>query len=288
MSGGGIAVRRTWTALVGLGCMLLVAGCSAAPTKAKVHHPKPVAQGKKHNTIAAWTCASPAPPSQESGTRTGNGGPIIASTGLMTLGQQSFEAAGVDQQGCITFYASQGSASWRGYRVTSNATHGDGVTVIRMFLLDATQGWLLASGFPGAGQDPTFLFRTTDGGKTWQAEPTVQGTPFPGTDEPLHMVFYSPSDGWITGLNGFYVPSRVEVYHTTNGGASWTLVTFSIPQEDENLLGQGEALPPVFQDSRQGTLRVTGSANGNATTLLVYGTSDGGETWTLEPSAATP
>lgn len=95
------------------------------------------------------------------------------------------------------------------------------------------------------------------------------------------MKFSSGQDGWITGLNTFYGAPRMEVYRTADGGQSWSLTAFSVPARYATQLGKGVALPPVFQNARQGTLKIRGTLHGHVT-MLVYGTDDGGATWLLE------
>ena len=227
-----------------------------------------------------WACGAAAPPAVA-------GESVIASS-RVTVGSDWFEAAGTAATGCITFYvAPSGTTSWQAYSVTAGSSSGDGVGSLQVAAIDQDHVWVLGTGLPGAGQAPAFLFATQDGGGTWLPEPSSQASPFPHANVPLQMSFTSAQDGWITDLNTFYGPPRVEVYHTTDAGATWALAAFAVPDKYATSFGNAQVPPPVFQNSSRGTLKVQGTMNGIVTTLI-YGTSDGGATWLLESAAQNP
>lgn len=93
-------------------------------------------------------------------------------------------------------------------------------------------GWVLAYGEGALGFQSVDLFRTTNGGKTWQfAAPTTYGEPFPTANSmaggPL-LAFATPQRGWLAQVND--VRSGLALYRTQDGGRSWTFVRFvSVP-----------------------------------------------------------
>ncbi len=284
---------RTTAVLTTFGCLLLTAGCgtlgagSTAPSSSNSSTTTPAktastgtttrtpsTSGSSSTATPAWTCSSPAPPAS-------TGSAVVVSP-RTTVGSEWVEAAGLAAKGCVTVYvAPANTANWRAESVTSDASGGNGVSALQVAAVDGDHIFVLATGLPGAGQAPAFLFGTNDGGKAWTDLASDRSTKFPSSNVRLNMLFTSATDGWITDLNAFFGPPRVEVYHTTDGGRDWTLNAFSVPQKYAQALGGGQALPPVWQRATQGTLKVTGTMNGTRTTLF-YGTSDGGATWLLE------
>ncbi len=263
-------MKRLTTTAALLACGLLIAACGTEPTAAG-HK----TSAKVTHAAGPWTCLSASPPSVASS-------PTIVRSSRATAGGTWIEAASDATKGCVALYlAPAGSTKWRAQQVTADASGGNGVSTLQVAAFGQRRIWVLAQGLPGAGQAPAFLFRTQDGGGTWQPLTPHQGRVFPGSDVPLKMRFTSATDGFITDLNGFYGPPRVEVYRTVDGGVTWTLSAFSVPQQYASALGNGTVTPPAFRNARQGTLRVTGTVNGQTTTL-VYGTDDGGTTWVLE------
>jgi hypothetical protein len=253
---------------------IYTAGCGAQVARSDVQGP--AASPTSASTQKNWTCTSALPPGSDA-----NRAQVVQSRRIR-LGGGWVEAAALAGKGCVTVYVAQASSQgWHAHRVTGAASGGNGVSSLQLATSGPRDIWLLAQGLPGAGQAPAFLFRSRDGGKTWLPEPAGQGGALPHANVQLRMRFSSSRDGWITDLNTFYGPPRVEVYRTTDGGRSWSLTTFSVPARYATQLGNGVALPPVFQNALEGTLKIRSALNGHVTTL-VYGTNDGGETWLLE------
>lgn len=294
---------RTKILLAVAGCLVLTAGCAgtgSAPGAQGGHH-KIVASGKKADpsasdpsgstpsggttstgtpttvSAAQWTCASAAPPA-------GAGGTVVLSAPA-TVGSERIEAAGQATTGCVALYTlAAGASAWQAQDVTSDASGGNGVSSLQVAAVDQDHVFVLATGLPGAGQAPAFLFMTADGGTTWVKGSTGAGSVLPHSNVPLQMAFSTAQDGWITDLNTFYGPPRVEVYATHDGGITWALTAFAVPDKYAAAFGAGQALPPVWQNAQQGTIKVFGTMNG-VTTTLVYGTSDGGASWLLQSAS---
>ncbi|HYF92168.1 MAG TPA: hypothetical protein VD969_07965 [Symbiobacteriaceae bacterium] len=115
-------------------------------------------------------------------------------------------------------YATQdGGATWK--PLVSPCT-GNTAGTAAIHLVSETEGWAGCVGQPGAGQQKKVLFRTTDGGVTWQ-EATLD---FGGY---LNGIFFRPGGrGWMWLGRG--VPGV-----TANGGRSWQwLDTFQPESRD--------------------------------------------------------
>jgi photosystem II stability/assembly factor-like uncharacterized protein len=109
--------------------------------------------------------------------------------------------------------------------------------------------------------------------------PTLAATPSPVTASgfrPLSLTFVSATDGWVLGT-GVCPNSCVWIYHTTNGGATWT--RSGAPPATST--GCYDATAPCVDTLRFATpeLGFAFGINWGA----VYRTDDGGATWTLMP-----
>ena len=292
---GGARMARNRPAAVALATAvvsLIATGCAPAnnqASKAASQRPIPSSSSRAtpiKSTIAStahWSCGSPSPTASPYPTNA-NGSAVLAMSNVATVGDMEFQAAGLTASNCITFYASNdGGTEWRRAVVTTQ--DGVGVETMKLFMQSPSNGWLLVGGSPVAGPLPTAMYRTTDSGNSWNLLPAPPlGTPQGG------MVFLSPANGWLTDFSTGPTPPVVIVSHTTNGGNSWTTKEFKVPPVAANA-GSGTAFPIAFRSATDATFRVTASVystatNANQTITLVYGTSDGGTTWTLESQSA--
>ncbi len=111
-------------------------------------------------------------------------------------------AVGPDGYHTDLYKTTDGGASWQESGLLMEGSTRD------LFFLDAQHGWFLVSiasgpwwGVPSAG-----VYRTTDGGSSWQY---LAG----GGTAPSRIQFVTPDLGWIAGS---------EIYITTDGGVTWT------------------------------------------------------------------
>ncbi|PSR35075.1 MAG: hypothetical protein C7B46_02660 [Sulfobacillus benefaciens] len=101
---------------------------------------------------------------------------------------------------------------------------------------NAADGWILAGGEPGAGQEAFYLFQTVDGGKIWSLERYTSPTGCPSQsrsctfiagDGWIDMAFWSPKDGII--VNASYEVPQVVIIRTHDGGTTWAALTIPLP-----------------------------------------------------------
>lgn len=119
-------------------------------------------------------------------------------------------------------------------------------------MADANSGWA----FRGVSQ----LYRTDDGGTTWH-EIHLQGKM-----QVAGAAFLNGQEAWLLGFPE--ADLRVAVYHTADGGQTWT-----------QLAGlRGSNLSLYFHDAKVGWATNVIGAAGNAY-YQVYQTEDGGQTW---------
>jgi len=140
--------------------------------------------------------------------------------------------------------------------------------------VDSQRGWEILdiatnSANPSAGE----MLRTVDGGKTWTA---TKDTP---TSD--HFIFVTPTDGWIAG------GKDQELFVTHDAGDSWQKVRLPATADTQPNLGES-LTSPAFNSEKEGFLSVhysVGTVTGPyLTTLVLFGTTDGGKTWKLDRS----
>jgi hypothetical protein len=135
--------------------------------------------------------------------------------------------------------------------------------------------WLLAAGQPATAQEPFYLFRTTNQGRTWglerytqwQCSPiTSSACNFIGSAGPAAMRFWNSQSGIIASGSSFADGVGTTVSH--DGGRTWTTwgrISLANPPQRIVLLGKGSHL----------TMKITVLGQG----VVVEKTDDGGEHW---------
>jgi photosystem II stability/assembly factor-like uncharacterized protein len=131
--------------------------------------------------------------------------------------------------------------------------------------VDARHGWVVAMIASGAGVLPQgVLFRTSNGGASWQQLPMPVGGP---------VEFTTASTGWLVdGIQGERAP---RFYVTADGGQHWTAKT--VPPPPGFTRGQAAYSIPAF--TTPANVILAAYDNGNRSTAGFYQTSDAGLTW---------
>ena len=168
---------------------------------------------------------------------------------------------------------------------------------VKISFADASNGYLMITGTPGAGQMAKSLYRTTDGGKTFSFIRDITGiTDATGTMNgvagyPTGMTFSTPETGFVTCSYSAY--TFVLMFKTMDGGTTWKLWSLPVPAAYENLSPANnyyaDAYPPVFfgEQKKTGVVMLDYVQNGNHV-MQSYETTDGGGTWTLGPASNNP
>jgi photosystem II stability/assembly factor-like uncharacterized protein len=167
-----------------------------------------------------------------------------------------------------TLYATtDGGRHWR---VVGDLPHGR----CSVQFVTPNDGWC-TWGSGAAGNEGFELFRTINGGSSWQR---VTGTG--GYDDPQpagaipyncdkRAVFVTPQMGWAPT---YCIASRPTLYRTTDRGESWS--PFSLPDAPGNLSRGASFGVPVVA----GNLGAV-EANGQSADIIIDRTSDGGACW---------
>ncbi len=93
-------------------------------------------------------------------------------------------------------------------------------TVLSWSFVDSYFGWMLVSGTSPLQPLPAYLYRTTNGGESWQN----LGVPAPAPDQVFQVSFSYFTTGWLTSANaGPYA------YKTSDYGDTWQRVPLPAP-----------------------------------------------------------
>lgn len=151
--------------------------------------------------------------------------------------------------------------SWQGFALPDTADLV-GARSTSLFFLDAQNGWISLRLPSSANFSLGRLYRTSDGGQTWERLSVPSGEA---------VYFISKQVGWTISSS-----PHDSLYHTQDGGNTWT---------NQTLAPQARYYLPVFSDEKHGVLPVM------ITTFLrerldFYISEDGGNSWTLSGSLA--
>lgn len=142
---------------------------------------------------------------------------------------------------------------------------GDPESVVQagyLEFIDPNNGWLVLRPSSSSNFNLGVLFRTEDGGLTWERGSIPFG-------EPVH--FISQSLGWTSGGE-----VSEELYRSHDGGRSWQLQEIQELSQKTGVSTRYEN--PKFATPLRGFLPVV-IRDGVNTTLQVYFTDDGGSSW---------
>ncbi len=167
-----------------------------------------------------------------------------------------------------------GGVHWKDVtpKYPSSLPLADQQSVVADFLT-SSMSWIAVSNADAAA---TLLFRTSDGGQTWQKTtiPTAIVT---------QITFIDSQHGWVLSKNPVSASAEtVEVYSSTDGGGNWAMVSAAYAASTDT--------PPPGQLPFGGTKTglgflnaTTGWATGSFLTvkgyILLYATHDGGSKW---------
>jgi photosystem II stability/assembly factor-like uncharacterized protein len=146
-------------------------------------------------------------------------------------------------------------------------------------LLDAEHAYATLDLGAAAGSSGESLYRSADGGRTWQFVSTTHTTSTPAGSLPFGCDkdgygFSSILRGWA---GGYCAGGRAFLYRTRDGGRTWRYV--GVPGVGRYCACETSA--PRFSDARNGAFSVVGFAgNGTAKPITrIYWTRDGGRRW---------
>jgi photosystem II stability/assembly factor-like uncharacterized protein len=144
------------------------------------------------------------------------------------------------------------------------------------YFADAQTGWVtFHASIPSSVPENPVVWRTVDGGASWQAGSALDTSGLAETYWVSHIVFSGTQNGWLlahvgAGMNHDYVA----LYRSTDGGVHWSRVID--PMIDGGIQSCTKT-GLAFSDGSNGWL--TGDCNGVRPGAFLYQTKDGGAQW---------
>ncbi|GIV73249.1 MULTISPECIES: glycoside hydrolase domain-containing protein [Caldilinea] len=172
-----------------------------------------------------------------------------------------------DDPGVVVFAAtSDGGRHWHVERRRLLDAHDPAAFIdqLSLFWLDRSHGWLMLRQRTSSNFDLGALFRTQDGGLSWQRVDAPGGQP---------VRFTTPLTGWTVGG-----PNGSALYRTDDGGISWRVQLLPCSEDAAGALPR-HTLPHFRAGGRHGVVGVfINHEEGQRQEWCA--TEDGGATWT--------
>ncbi|MYA72151.1 hypothetical protein F4009_02215 [Candidatus Poribacteria bacterium] len=97
-----------------------------------------------------------------------------------------------------------------------------------IYFVDENYGWIITYRNTVSGKNAGYIYRTTDGGDTWEEQYATEAALF-------NLHFIDKQIGWVVG-------DRRSVYATTDSGKTWQFITDGSNQRHKTSYGQPEYL----------------------------------------------
>ncbi|HEY9087715.1 MAG TPA: hypothetical protein VIO36_06060 [Anaerolineaceae bacterium] len=186
----------------------------------------------------------------------------------------------------LVWYTGDGGETWQASQPLQLPAVLDFFMPSEMGFSDASNGWLMAHLGAGMSHDYVALYKTADGGQTWQSvvDPSQDGVisnSLPMTCTKNGVAFQDAMTGWVTGGCNGVLPGLF-LYQTNDGGLTWLPVTLPPPENAPSLLAdETNVCSTSHPEIREGFFRVqvscTISTGGNVAWL--YTSQSDGQAW---------
>jgi photosystem II stability/assembly factor-like uncharacterized protein len=188
------------------------------------------------------------------------------------------------------WYTADGGKSWQPSQALDLSMTLEFFLPTDLGFSDLQNGWLLAHLGAGMNHDYVALYKTSNGGQSWQrvVDPSMDGTSpnsLPMSCQKTGVAFQDPMNGWVTGgCNG--VMPGLFLYKTSDGGINWYPVQLPNPPSAPTLLTEDTNFcttqPPSFPAPQQIYMEVQCMTSDGQNRALLYASQDGGSTWTSQ------
>lgn len=175
------------------------------------------------------------------------------------------------------FYTTDGGNTWKDVTPPEPESASNERKFVTGFFQDAHSAWVTYAIDTGNPVPPqAVVWRTADGGTTWQASQPLDVSDLSEIYVPSDLQFVSGQSGWLlvhvgVGMNHDYFV----MYRSMDSGASWARIID--PYNDATGIQSCSKNSILFTDATHGWL--TGDCNGVKAGVLLYKTSDAGSTW---------
>ena len=132
-------------------------------------------------------------------------------------------------------FTRDGGNTWQSSQPLDTSVQLEFFTVTDLTFVDENTGWILAHVGAGMNHDYIIIYRTDDGGETWQKllDP-FNDSPGLQSCQKNSIWFSDGEHGWLTGTCNGVAPG-VLLFKTTDGGSTWQKVVIPVPQGYEPL-----------------------------------------------------
>lgn len=181
----------------------------------------------------------------------------------------------------VIWYTQDGGASWQGAMTDLSTLFG-----LRIRFEDAEHGWAMKTLDAGMSSVYIALFRTTNGGSSWETLFDPYMSDELQSFSKTGMVF-SGDTGWVTrDSHGVSVEVFLDV--SQDGGRTWEKITLSPPSSAPDAFADGYCgldSPTLFSAQSGVFVLNCASYSGDekVESHFVYETQDGGATWSTRP-----
>lgn len=271
---------RRWTLLAGMVILALVAA-ACAPSTAVPPTSAPASNSPSAPVTVPPTSAQPA-----------TSAPTVASAPAATVPAKATVAASPSQTTAPAGNQTPNVPASTSTPVPGAITHlaaGQAITTTTVRMFDTHVGW--ATG--GLASTGDHVLTTADGGQTWHDVTPPQPAPPPDQAVPnaATAFFGNTTVAWVVyGSFSAAAPAKVTVWHTTNGGQTWT----GSQPIDLSAIGVSDFFQPsdlrLLPDGQTGWFLAHLGVGMNHDYFTVMKTTDGGQTWArlIDPTAGGP
>lgn len=182
---------------------------------------------------------------------------------ISAVGTDTLFLAKVTSTGVKTYTTTDDGKTW----VTRGKTNTNDTMVSYFHFINSSDGWMVTDNGVAAHQSDYHLFRTTDGGQTWQliakTNPTGSLGSIPGYGDAVFS--FDPSGiGWMTGQSE--VNGKGFLMQSSDGGKSWNPVSVPVPKVDAGTLVTTSK--PIYRKGSTSIVVQYQGQNRNSTVVL--------------------
>lgn len=184
---------------------------------------------------------------------------------------------GINGSSDHVFSTSDGGQTWRDLTPPEPApTDPQTAKKAIGFFMNAQQAWVAFSGPDMAPPSQGYLWRTSDGGATWQYSGLTESALYSESYVPSDLAFVDAQHGWMmvhvgAGMNHDYFV----LLASNDGGATWQTLISPFADDSGTQSCSKDAL--VFATPQDGWMTV--NCHGVVSTPYFFKTHDGGLTW---------